>query len=359
LAHQVNTIDFRRHLDRSFWTATIIMGVISAILMALILIWPIGDNLATAADSAHLIDPIFKFMIFFAAPIFVFVNGYVIYFARRYKHRPDEPADAVGIPLYGVVPLEIWWTVLPAILMIVLGVWSAIGLFRLYEPKPGALNIESIGHQWSFEFRYPGMKNSFYGDFYLPVNRPVTMNITSADVIHSFWVPQFRVKLDMVPGMVQQLHFTPTEIGTYPLVCTEYCGAGHGDMRTQVHVVSQADYDAWFAQQQAKATATAQGPNLAAGNADKGKSLFEQKCSVCHSIAPFDQKKVGPGLANLFNDPQHPKLVDGSAPTPENVAHILQNGFTGPIGVMPNAQANGLSSGDIADLVAYLKSQSK
>ncbi|MDE2572699.1 MAG: c-type cytochrome, partial [bacterium] len=99
--------------------------------------------------------------------------------------------------------------------------------------------------------------------------------------------------------------------------------------------------------------------NLAAGNAANGQKLFQQKCSVCHNVAPFDQKKVGPGLQNIFNDPQHPKLVDGTAPTPADVAHILQNGYTGDIGVMPNASANGLSGGDIADLVAYLKSQSK
>ncbi|MDE2571000.1 MAG: cytochrome c oxidase subunit II, partial [bacterium] len=195
--------------------ATLVMGIISAVLMVLIVVWPINDSLAVAASSDSTIDAIFKFMLFFAVPIYVYVNGYIIYFAWRYKHRQHEAGDAVGIPLYGVVPLEIWWTVLPAILMVVLGIWSAIGLLKLYDPQPGALNVESIGHQWKFEFRYPGLKSSFYGDFYLPVNRPVTMNITSTDVIHSFWVPQFRVKLDMVPGMVQQLHFTPTQIGTY------------------------------------------------------------------------------------------------------------------------------------------------
>ncbi|HVA37416.1 MAG TPA: cytochrome c oxidase subunit II [Candidatus Dormibacteraeota bacterium] len=360
MAHQVGNIDFRRHLDRSFWSATLVMGVISAILMALVVIWPINDTLAAASDTAHTIDPIFKFMLFFAAPIFVYVNGYVIYFARRYKHRASEPADAVGIPLHGVTSLEIWWTVLPTVLMVVLGIWSAIGLFALYKPQPGALNLESIGHQWSFEFRYPGLKKSFYGNPYVPVDKPVTLNITSADVIHSFWVPQFRIKLDMVPGMVQQLHFTPEKIGVYPVICTEYCGVGHGDMQTTIHVVSQADYNAWLAgMQQKEQTAQAQGPNLAAGDPDKGKQIFAQKCSVCHNIAPFAQKKVGPGLQNIFDDPQHPKLVDGAAATPANVAHILQTGYSGDIGVMPNAQANGLSSGDIADLVAYLKSQSK
>ncbi|TAM91335.1 cytochrome c oxidase subunit II [bacterium] len=362
LAHQVNNIDFRRHLDRSFWSVTLVLAVISAILIVLIAIWPINDTLAVAATSDYGIDALFKFMLFFAVPIFVFVNGYVVYFARRYKHRSNEPADAVGIPLYGVVPLEIWWTILPALLMVVLGVWSAITLFSLYKPQAGALNVEAVGHQWKFELRYPGLKSSFYGDFYLPVNRPVTMNITSADVVHSFWVPQFRVKLDMVPGMVQQLHFTPTQVGNYPLICTEFCGIGHGDMRTTVHVVPQADYDKWFSgtqQQVAKAAAGASSLNLAAGDAAKGQAAFEQKCSVCHNMAAFAQKKVGPGLQNILNDPAHPKLVDGSTATPENVAHIIQNGYTGDIGVMPNAQANGLSSSDVSNLVAYLKSQSK
>ncbi|TAM59348.1 cytochrome c oxidase subunit II [bacterium] len=338
------------------------MAAISAILIVLIAIWPINNTLAVAATSDYGIDALFKFMLYFAAPIFVFVNGYVLYFARRYKHRRDEPADAVGIPLYGVVPLEIWWTVLPALLMVVLGIWSAVTLFGLYKPQAGALNVEAIGHQWKFELRYPGLKSSFYGDFYLPIDRPVTMNITSADVVHSFWVPQFRVKLDMVPGMVQQLHFTPTQIGNYPLVCTEFCGIGHGDMRTTVHVVSQADYDKWFSgeqQQVAAASASAGALNLAAGVVSKGQAIFEQKCAVCHNMAGFAQKKVGPGLQNIFSDPAHPKLVDGSAPTPEDVAGIIEKGYSGDIGVMPNAQANGLSSSDVANLVAYLKSQSK
>jgi cytochrome c2 len=133
-------------------------------------------------------------------------------------------------------------------------------------------------------------------------------------------------------------------------------------MRTTVHVVPQADYDKWFSgtqQQAAKAAAAAGSLNLAAGDAAKGQAAFAQKCSVCHNMAAFAQKKVGPGLQNILNDPAHPKLVDGSTATPENVAHIIQNGYTGDIGVMPNAQANGLSSSDVSNLVAYLKSQSK
>ncbi len=88
-----------------------------------------------------------------------------------------------------------------------------------------------------------------------------------------------------------------------------------------------------------------------------GEAVFKQKCDACHNVAPFDQKKVGPGLAKLTDDPAHPKLVDGNAPTPANIAGILNKGFTGPIGTMPNKAANALSDKDVADLVAYLVSQ--
>ncbi|MDP9105973.1 MAG: cytochrome c, partial [Candidatus Eremiobacteraeota bacterium] len=98
---------------------------------------------------------------------------------------------------------------------------------------------------------------------------------------------------------------------------------------------------------------------LGAGKADAGQTLFGQKCSACHSIGPYDQKQVGPGLGKIFSDPAHPKLVNGADPTPQNVAAILKNGYQGDLGVMPSAQVNQISNSDIANLVAYLVSLSK
>lgn len=197
---------------------------------------------------------------------------------------------------------------------------------------------------------------------YLPVGVPVTVDLTSAEadesqaVIHSFWVPEFRVKQDMVPGMIVPIHFTPTKVGTYKLICAEFCGVGHGKMWGYVHVVPHADFDRWYALEERRPAPNVSAVvNLAAGDATAGQAVFQQRCSVCHNAAPFEQKKVGPGLAGLFNNPRHPLLVDNKPATPVDVEEIIDNGFRGDMGVMPTAQANGLTPQNIADLVAYLE----
>jgi cytochrome c2 len=127
----------------------------------------------------------------------------------------------------------------------------------------------------------------------------------------------------------------------------------------KVHVVSQSDFDAWFAKQQRQAASAGPPIRLAHGDAAAGQALFQQKCSACHNAAPFDQKKVGPGLADLFDDPKHPHLVDGKKADAADAAEILEHGYTGDIGTMPDMRANGLSPADIANLVAYLQTLHK
>ncbi len=204
-------------------------------------------------------------------------------------------------------------------------------------------------------------------EMHLPVGVPVTLDITSSEqttdvltgaVLHSFWVPEFRLKQDMIPGMVVPIHFTPSEIGTFRIVCAEFCGLGHSHMWGSVVVQSKSAFDAWYAQQQHAGSAGMSGVlaiNLAAGQASAGQTLFNTKCTVCHNAAPFAQRKVGPGLANLFDDPSHPTLVTGKKASPDNVVDILEHGAHGDMGTMPNMQANGLSAQDIANLIAYLK----
>lgn len=350
-------------IDAGFWRATALLAVISIALMVLIAVYPIDNLLREAASSSQPIDFLFRFMLFFSAPIFVFVNGYIIYFALRFRKPKDEPLNAVGSPIHDHRALEDTWTVVPSILMIVLGILSYLAMPQYYlRGKDSAATIEAIGHAdpWYFEFRYPGLKRSVRDDLYLPVGVPVTIDTTSAEaderlaVIHSFWVPEFRVKQDMVPGMIVAIHFTPTKVGTYKLICAEFCGVGHGRMWGYVHVVARDQFDRWYAMQERRPAPGAAHVNLASGNEGRGQAIFQQKCTTCHNAAPFDQRKVGPGLAQLFDDPKHPKLVDNKPANPQDVEEIIQKGFQGDMGVMPNAQANGLSPQDIADLVAYL-----
>lgn len=357
-------------LDAGFWRAVIVMAAISAALMYVVVIFPIERFLPEASTVSVPIDRLFKFCWFFGVPILVYVNGMMIYFAIRYRHRPDEPMDAVGSEIHDNRALETTWTVVPAILMVVLAVLSYIVIPMYYptgQAAASAVTMEAIGHKWYFEFRYPGLRQSVMNEMHLPVGVPVTLDITSSEqttdvltgaVLHSFWVPEFRLKQDMIPGMVVPIHFTPSEIGTFRIVCAEFCGLGHSHMWGSIVVQSKPAFDAWYAAQQHAGLAgtSAMIPiNFAAGHASGGQALFNTKCTVCHNAAPFAQRKVGPGLANLFDDPSHPTLVTGKKASPDNVADILEHGAHGDMGTMPDMQANGLSAQDISDLIAYLK----
>jgi cytochrome c oxidase subunit 2 len=362
-------------LDGGFWRAVIVMAVISAVLMYVVVVFPIDRLFLREGSTVSVyIDNLFKFSMFFGVPIIVYVNGFIIYFAIRYRHRPDEPIDAVGSPIHDHPALETIWTIIPSVLMIVLAVLSYF-IIPLYYPTgqafASAVTMEAIGHKFYFEFRYPGIKQSVMNEMHLPVNVPVTLEITSFEasqdvktgaVLHSFWVPEFRLKQDMIPGMIIPIHFTPSEIGTFRIVCAEFCGLGHSHMWGKVVVQSKPDFDKWYAAQQRAGeaeTAAVKPLTLRGGNAAAGQKLFNAKCTACHKVAPFSERLVGPGLADLFDDPNHPDLVTGKPATPDNVADILVHGAHGDIGIMPNMQANGITDKDVADLVAYLQTLHK
>ena len=351
------------------------MAIISAVLMYVVVVYPIDRLFLPEASTVSVyIDELFKFSMFFAVPIIVYVNGFIIYFAIRYRKRPDDSMDAVGSPIHDHPTLETVWTIIPALLMVVLAVLSYF-IIPMYYPtgqaEASAVTMEAIGHKFYFEFRYPGLKQSVMNEMHLPVDVPVTLDITSNEesqdvktgaVLHSLWIPEFRLKQDMIPGVVIPIHFTPREIGTFHIVCAEFCGLGHSHMWGQVVVQSRPDFDKWFADQQRASAAEAGGVkpiSLRGGNASAGQTLFNSKCVVCHNAAPFTQRKVGPGLADLFDDPAHPTLVTGKPATAANVADIIVHGAHGDMGVMPNMQANGLTDKDVANLVAYLQTLHK
>ena len=333
-----------------------------------VVIFPIDDWLPRASSAATDIDYIYRFMAFFGVPILVYVYGYTVYFSWRYHIRAGDDKKAVGSPIHDHPALEISWTIAPFILMVALGIISYLVLPKYYMASAGSVaTIEAIGHQFYYEFRYPGLQQSVINEMHLPVNKQVTIDITSSEtniqkaVIHAFWAPEFRVKQDMIPGMIVPIHFTPTRPGTYRLICTEFCGIGHSNMVGKVIVESQAEFDRWYAAQkkQQASPGTAQPIPLANGNASHGQQLFALKCTTCHSTGPFSQRQVGPGLGNLFNDPAHPTLVTGKPANAADVADILEHGASGDLGTMPNMQANQITVRDIADLVAYLQSLHK
>jgi cytochrome c oxidase subunit 2 len=362
---QPNEVRFKG-LGPGFWPVTIVLTLLS-IANALYFMygsidWMMPGASHPVADRAADIDGLFKFMAVFGGAICIYVSGYVIYFGIVFRARAGDSPNTVGVQIHDAPKLELWWTVLPTLLLIVLtglsiNVWYKI---QFGTGAPG-LTTEVIGHQFYFEYRYPGLKTSVFSKtepMHLPVGVPVRILITSADVIHQFWVPEIRLKQAAVPGLVQNLNYTPLRTGTFDIACSEFCGPDHSLMIGKLLIEPVPAFNKWLEGEKKAAVAGAGAGtiDLAGGDVGAGKALFAQKCTACHQVAPFDQKVVGPGLLHITDDPAHPTLVDGKTPTPEHIGAILQNGFTGPMGTMPNAQANALANKDIANLVAYLAS---
>lgn len=348
-----------------FVPVTIVLTIINVAIALAVIYLPLNFLLPSesnpASDSAVGIDALFKFMTVFGVAITIYVTGFTGYFAWVFRRRADEPLNTVGVPIHDAPKLEFWWTLLPTILLLVLMAFTIVVWKQINFPTTtAALTMEVVAHQFNFEFRYPGLSGSLYspkGDMHLPLGKPVKILVSSGDVIHQFWVPEFRLKAAAVPGMVTELNLTPTRTGTYDIVCSEYCGVNHSLMQAKLVVDSPSDFDSWVAKERVAVAASAGTVRLEGGDAGAGKTTFAAKCAACHNAAgSYDQKIVGPGLNHLTDDPAHPNLVTGKPATPENIAEILVKGYQGPIGVMPNRQANGLSDADIANLVAYLVS---
>ncbi len=355
----------KTNLGPGFWPVTALIGVISVIMVILVYRSPMPIGLVQAGDPAPTIDELFRFLGAVAAIIFNIVTIYTIYFAIVFARPKNAPPNTIGVQIHDAPVLEFWWTAIPTILVVILSIYSTKIWADLQNTQGDVLTVEAIGYQFGFQFRYPKLANPVTNELHLPLNTPTTIHITSRDVIHGFWIPELRMKADMVPGLITTIRVTPTRAGEYRIVCTEFCGVLHSRMYAKAVLESQQDFAKWFAKQGGGSASGGGGAAggaaiaLTAGKTDAGQALFGQKCSACHSTGPYDQKQVGPGLGKIFNDPAHPKLVNGQDPTPQNVAGILKNGYQGDMGVMPSAQVNQISNTDIANLVAYLASLSK
>jgi cytochrome c oxidase subunit 2 len=353
-------------LGPGFWPVTVLLALISIAVSIFWIVVPQPLGLVEAADPAGQVDTLFRCLAVVGSIIMVYVAGYIVYFAIAFRRPKNAPASHIGVQIHDAPVLEFWWTVIPAVLVAGLAIASVQILSGINNTQGDVLTIESIGYQFGFAFRYPKIDTPITGEMHVPVDTPITLYVTSRDVIHGFWVPEVRLKADMVPGLINTLRFTPTRIGTYRIICTEFCGTLHGAMAAKLVIDSQQGFAKWYAAQGGKGSTGGAGGSaggvavaLQGGNVEAGQALFGQKCSACHSVGPFTQKIVGPGLGHVFDDTAHPKLVDGDDPTPQNVAKILKNGYQGDIGVMPSSQANAIDNKDIANLVAYLVSLSK
>jgi cytochrome c oxidase subunit 2 len=382
----------KKGLGRGFWPVTLLLTVLSIAWLVLLARTNFAGFLPEAAVPADQIDDLFKMLAEMGGVVFIYVMGFLIYLPIAWRAKKSDPVNSIGIQMHDAPAVELGFWIVPTILVVIIS-WVSVQIWYGLQQSPGnALTVEAIGHQFFYDFRYPTLWKPVSQELHLPLHEPVTVKVTSGDVIHGFWAPEIRLKADMVPGLVNTLRFTPTRPGTYRIVCTEFCGVAHGAMIGKIVIESQSDFKVWLAQQ-AKAQGPAPAVNAAsgalpaaapggdsshgqgaapangtggggpsmtvAGNSDAGKAVFSAHCSSCHSVGKFDEKIVGPGLGHLLNDTDHPTLVNGDKASPAAIENILHKGYTGPIGMMPNQQQNAITDTDIANVTAYLVSLSK
>ncbi len=203
----------------------------------------------SASEEFDRIQGIYWFATWMSVVIFAVVAAVVVYSVWKWRVPPDDDAD--GPPIHGHTGLEIAWTAVPAILVIALGIVSAVVMSENGRAGDNPLEVKAIGQQFAWKFEYSDYGDFTTGELVLPVNQEARFTMEAVDVIHSFWVPNFGQKMDAVPGIQTTILVTPTKTGEFEVVCTELCGLGHATMRAKARVVTEAEFDEWIEGEQA------------------------------------------------------------------------------------------------------------
>jgi len=292
----------------------VIVGVLIAILTPLIYLGIRATNLMPIEASLQAIpvDWMWNMDMGPIAFLFALIMVPLVYSLIVFRRKKGDTTDAEHTE--GNTTLEITWTVIPLMIVIV---YAYLGAYTLGETRvvdPNALVINVTAHQWDWSFSYPEGFTS--NELHLPINKQVVLEMQSLDVIHSFWVPEFRIKQDVVPGHITEYRITPDLLGKYTVRCAELCGTSHAYMERPVIVTSQGDYDSWVKQQAATEAAL-----VAQGGPEAGKALVAQNgCGGCHSID--GSKLVGPTWRGLFGSKV--KLTNGSVVTADE-AYLIES----------------------------------
>jgi cytochrome c oxidase subunit 2 len=273
----------------------VVIGIVSgaiATCIAVLVPWMPTD----ASKQMTRIDFTYWFATVISLFVFAVVAAVLIYSLINFRVKdPNDWSD--GPPIHGHTMLEVVWTVIPTIFVTAIAIVSAVVLAQNGNAGDNPLKVKVVAQQFAWQFSYDDGK-TYEGLLRLPVDRPVKLQLQANDVIHSFWVPQFAQKQDLVPGTEQSLVITPTKLGSWPVICTELCGLGHSIMRSQVIVMTQADFDTW----RENANKPPAGGGGGGGGAASAEATFTAKgCGACHTFTPIPaaQGKIGPDLDNL------------------------------------------------------------
>jgi cytochrome c oxidase subunit 2 len=306
-------------------------------------------TLAPRSDLGLAVDTLFTSIFWWAVVVFVIVEGLLLFVIIRYRHREGGGRPSA---LHGHTALEIGWTLAPALILVFIAVPTMRTIFATAgrAPAGSALRVEVVGHQWWWEYRYPDLGIVTANELHLPRGTPVQLEMTSADVIHSFWAPALGGKRDLTQGHVTRIAFTADSAAEYSGQCAEFCGASHANMRLRVVVQPDSVFRAWVAGQQSQPATPARGSVV-----ERGQQLFAHgACIACHTIAGLPQARgtVGPNLTHVGS---RTMLAGATLP---NTAEWLRRWIADAPGLKPGSlmPAMPLPDDQLAALVAYLQS---
>jgi cytochrome c oxidase subunit 2 len=328
----------------------VVVGVFVAVFTVVIyfLLTNTGLLPAEASQQAVLVDQLFNLHFALISFLFSLITVFMVYSLIMFRQKSGE--KKFGSFFKNNTRLEMVWTLVPLALVIWIAYVGSQNLAEVRKVDPQAMEIKVTAFQWSWQFEYPqyGITTN---TMYLPVNKQVLFKLTSRDVIHSFWVPEFRLKQDVLPGanLVKELRITPTQPGDYKVRCAEMCGGAHSTMERPVIVVSQTDFDAWVAKESSANTADP---------VERGQKVAEIQCKACHS---FDGgPSIGPTWKGLFGN--EIALNDGTTLTAdeaylkESILLPAAKIVKGYQNIMPASFKDTLSDQQLSDLIAFIKS---
>jgi len=294
-----------------------------------------------ASTIATEVDLLYVFIVAVNVFFTVVVAALVVVFAVKYRRR--HPND-VGADIHGSLALELTWTIIPFILSMVMFVWGADLFYRMAKPPSNAMEIFVVGKQWMWKVQHPeGVRE--INELHVPIGRPVKLTLASEDVLHDYFIPAFRVKMDAVPGKLTTLWFEATQPGTYHLFCAEYCGTKHAGMIGQVIAMQPQDYEAWLAGGRGSGSAVQNGARL----------FTEHSCNTCHQD---DSSGRGPTLVNLYGNSVRltggRRVIADDNYLRESIVNSQAKVVEGYQPIMPTFQGM-ISEENLLQLIAYIK----
>jgi cytochrome c oxidase subunit 2 len=265
-----------------------------------------------ASVEADQIAPLFNVQFLFISFFFSLIVVFMLYSIVVFRRKPGDEGD--GAYFHGHTGLEIAWTIIPLVIVIALGIWAAFILGEVTAAEPEEMTVKVIGRQWSWLFEYPDYPDiGSTEQLVLPKDQPVLLEMTTQDVLHSFWVPEFRVKQDLVPGMVNSLRIHPNRVGEYKIRCAEICGLQHAYMLADIVILEPQAFQDWVDEQSV---------DLAALNPEERGEIWyvDYGCNACHSLDGVDG--AGPTWQGIVG--REEQLEDGTSVTVDE-AYILNS----------------------------------